>query len=152
MKLIYHYTSGSHLEKILQDGKLIVSEWERNNKVKPPALWLSTNPVWEQTATKLMQAPNGEIRPLSKDEQHTMFGLYRFVLTYEKEKLCTWKKYKYKSNTTHLVYEAMEKAGTEKGANPDEWFATFENIPLKNCLKCEVWDGKTWQLHIDFKA
>ena len=31
-----------------------------------------------------------------------------------------------------------------------DWFAIFENVPLKNCLRCEVWNGQAWQSHINF--
>ena len=149
LPLIYHYTTGKVLEKILQDGRLIVSEWEKKNNVTPPALWLSTNPIWEPTSTKMLMT-NGEAKRLTKNELHTSFGLYRFVLPFVKKKLCTWKKYKHKFNTPANVYAGMERVGIEQGANPDEWFTIFKSVPLKDCLRCEVWDGEMWQLHIDF--
>jgi hypothetical protein len=149
MELIYHYTSEQHLSKILETGKLIVSEWERQNKVKPPALWLSLNPIWENTATKLINE-NGKIRQLTKEEQYQSFGLIRFVIEFKKESLCSWGKYKYKSNTPVQTYEAMEKSGIEKGANPKEWYASFKNIPLSNCISCQKWNGKEWETIIDY--
>lgn len=85
MELIYHYTSEQHLSKILETGELIVSEWERKNRVKPPVLWLSLNPVWENTATKLINE-NGKIRRLTKEEQYRSFGLIRFVLEFKDRK------------------------------------------------------------------
>ena len=124
MELIYHYTSGQHLEKILAKGELIVSEWEKKNNVKPPALWLSTNPIWENTATKLI-IENGEIKQLTKEEQYQRLGLIRFILEFKKNILCSWAKYKHKSNTTIQVYEKMEQDGIIQGANPKEWFASF---------------------------
>ncbi len=149
MELIYHYTSEHHLSKILETGKLIVSEWERKNKVKPPALWLSLNPLWENTATKMVD-DNGIIRKLNKDEQYQRFGLVRFVLAFNKEKLCSWAKYKHKSNTPIQVYEAMEKDGIKQGAKPKEWFASFVNIKLTDCISCQKWNGKEWETIIDF--
>jgi hypothetical protein len=148
MELIYHYTTEQHLEKILTKGELIVSEWERNNKVKPPALWLSLNPIWENTATKLVNE-NGKIRQLTIDEQHKNFGLIRFVLDFNKDTLCSWAKYKHKSNTLIDVYEAMEQKGIKQGANPKEWFASFMNIPLSKCIVCEKWNGNEWIKYID---
>lgn len=150
MELIYHYTSEQHLSKILETGELIVSEWERKNKVKPPALWLSLNHIWENSATKLINE-NGKIRRLTKDEQYQKFGLIRFVLEFKKESLCSWGKYKYKSNTPVQFYEAMEKSGIEQGANTKEWYASFKNIPLTNCISCQKWNGKEWENIIDFR-
>jgi len=149
MELIYHYTSEHCLSKILEKGELIVSEWEKKNKVKPPALWLSLNPIWENTATKLV-SENGTVKRLTKDEQYQMFGLIRFVIEFKPEKLCSWGKYKYKSNTPQQVYEAMEKSGIEQGANPKEWFACFKNIPLTDCISIQKWNGNEWETIIDF--
>jgi len=150
MELIYHYTSGQHLEKILDKGELIVSEWEKKNKVKPPALWLSLNPVWENTATKLIGDKYGNVREMTKEEQHVNYGLIRFVLEFNKETLCSWAKYKHKSNTPLKTYKQMEDTGIQLGANPKEWFASFKNIPLSKCICCEKYDGKEWQMLIDF--
>tara|TARA_R110001632_G_scaffold63888_2_gene152285 strand:+ start:240 stop:698 length:459 start_codon:yes stop_codon:yes gene_type:complete len=149
MELIYHYTSEKHLSKILETGELTVSEWEKKNKVKPPALWLSLDPVWENTATKLI-SENGKLRSLTKEEQHQKFGLIRFVLEFKKENLCSWGKYKYKSNTPIQTYESMEQSGIEKGANPKEWYASFKNIPLSNCISCQKWNGKEWEAIINY--
>jgi hypothetical protein len=149
MELIYHYTSGQHLELILEKGELIVSEWERKNKVKPPALWLSLNPIWENTATKNIN-DNGIARRLTKNEQHEKFGLIRFVLEFKKDNLCSWARYKHKSNTPFHIYKSMEEVGIKQGANPNEWFACFKNIPLEKCISCQKWNGVEWETIIDF--
>ena len=149
MGLIYHYTSETHLIKILETGKLIVSEWEKKNKVKPPSVWLSLNPVWENTATKLIST-NGIDRQLTKEEQYQKFGLIRFVLEFKKENFCSWGKYKYKSNTPIQTYEQMEQSGIEQGANPKEWYASFKNIPLSSCMSCQKWNGKEWETIINY--
>ena len=152
MELIYHYTSGSHLNSILEKGALIVSEWEKRNGVKPPALWLSLNSIWENTATKMINE-NGIIRRLTKEEQNQKFGLIRFVINFKKESLCSWAKYKHTSNTPEQVYCNMEEQGIEQGANPKDWFASFKNIPLRDCIACEKWNGKEWEtIPINTKA
>lgn len=143
MDLIYHYTSGSHFPKIIESGVLKVSDWERRNNIEPPALWLSTNPEWEPTATKLIHEA-GQTRQLSKAEQHLRFGLYRFVLEFRKSTLCSWRKYRFVSNTTDSVYRAMTEHGIRIGANPNEWFASFKNIALDECISCEKFDGESW--------
>lgn len=150
MELIYHYTSEEHLKSILETGELIVSNWEKINKVKPPALWLSLNPIWENTATKIVNN-YGQIKKMTKQEQFESIGLVRFVIHFDKTKLCSWKKYKHVSNTSQNVYEQMEKVGIEQGAIPSEWFASFKNIPLKDCISCQKWNGENWQTIIDFQ-
>lgn len=149
MDLIYHYTSGNNLEIILSSGVLKVSEWEKKNNIKPAGLWLSLNPVWENTATKQVREL-GRIRNLTKMEQHEKLGLIRFVLKFEKSALCTWKRYKHASNTLLETYLKMEKVGIDQNANPDEWFVSFKNIPLSQCLRCEKWNGNNWETIKEF--
>lgn len=143
MDLIWHYTTGQHLTPILGSGELRVSEWEKKNGVKPAALWLSTNPIWEHTATKLVKQ-HGQIIEITKEEQHVNFGLIRFAIEFKKDQLCTWARYKHKSNTPSEVYKNMERQGIKQGANPLEWFASFKNIPLTECIIIEKWNGTTW--------
>ena len=123
----------------------------KNKQYKTSCIWLSLNPVWENTATKMVRE-NGKVRKLTKEEQHKTFGLYRFVLPFIKEKLCSWGKYKYKSNTFIETYIDMENTGISQDANPKEWFASFEDIILKTCLRCEVWNGNEWELKINFES
>lgn len=147
--VIWHYTSGSHLKMILESGELRVSDWERKEGVKPPALWLSLNPIWENTATKMVLA-GGQYRWLTKEEQYLNFGLVRFPIPFQKNALCSWAAYKHKSNTPLNVYWQLEKIGIERGANPSEWYASFKNIPLSECISCETWDGEKWNITIEF--
>lgn len=128
-EIIFHYTSGQHLENILESGKLKVSEWERENKIKPPALWLSLNPDWEPTATKIMNV-GGQTVFLTKEQQHEHAGLYRFVIPFDKSSLCSWGKYRYKSNTDFTTYLNMKRTGIEKGANPLDWYASFNSTSM----------------------
>ena len=44
----------------------------------------------------------------------------------------------------------MEQSGIEKGANPKEWYASFKNIPLSNCISCQKWNGKEWEAIINY--
>jgi hypothetical protein len=149
MELIYHYTVKEHLIKILDSGELIVSQWEKKNNVKPAALWLSLNPVWEKTASKQVKE-NGNVRQLTKEEQHQNLGLIRFVLEFKKDTLCSWAKYKHKSNTPIQIYESMEQVGLKEGADPNEWYVSFKNIPVSNCISYQEWNGKEWVTIIDY--
>lgn len=142
--IIYHYTTSNASFKIFASGYLKVSEWEKKNKVKPAALWLSLNQQWENSATKMVLKPNGETTHMSFEEQHSKFGCARFVLPFKKEYLCSWPKYKHVANNSMDIYEAMEKIGLLWGANPKDWYASFNNIPIAEILGFEVWNGNNW--------
>lgn len=83
-------------------------------------------------------------RLLTLEEQHQKFGLIRFVLEFNKEELCSWARYKHKSNSTPETLKGMETTGLELGANPDDWYASFKNIPLSKCLNIQKCDGMNW--------
>lgn len=143
---IYHYTSGHHLPEILKSGVLRVSEWEKKNNVKPASLWLSLNTEWENTATKMINK-GGAIHQLTKEEQYQHSGLFRFVIKFEKAALCSWGRYRHASNTSISTYMRMEDAGLRQNANPQEWYASFKDIPLAKCLRIEEWDGEQWVIY-----
>ncbi|MBT7655584.1 MAG: hypothetical protein HN591_02850 [Flavobacteriales bacterium] len=50
---IYHYTNLKNLMEILNDGLLRVSRAEKKMKVAKPALWWSSNPVFEKTVMSI---------------------------------------------------------------------------------------------------
>ena len=85
-KIIYHYTTIKQSLLIIESGFIKVSEWERKNNVKPPALWLSLNPLWENTATKMTKNIFGETVSLSFEEQYIQFGCARFLIEFNKDK------------------------------------------------------------------
>lgn len=146
MEVIYHYTSGNKMEAILDSGKLIVSPWERSQKIKNPALWLSRNERWEPTAAKGYISPEGE-HMLMTMEQHIEYagGLFRFVLPFHKQELCSWAKYKHVTNQPHYVLDAMEREGVRRGARPGDWFASFKDIPLERVLELHTWTEGVWR-------
>ena len=38
----------------------------------------------------------------------------------------------------------MEAVGIEKGGKSKEWYASFKNIPLTDCISYQKWDGREW--------
>ena len=149
-QVIYHYTTLEYFVKIIESGVLKVSDFERSNKVKPAACWLSLNPIWENTASKAIKNnETGETATLAFEEQHEILGCARFVLPFKKHELCTWAKYKYASNTPIKLFENMTTFGFQKGSNPTDWYASFNSIPLTDVLAFEIWDGSDWVNHND---
>lgn len=144
-EIVYHYFPWSYWEKIKKSGQLIVSEWERKNKVKKPALWFSANTQMEPTASKMVRDISGNLRVLSMNEQHESVGIGRISIRYTNE-LTTWAKYKYLGCTTSDEYDSMEKLGINKGAKSTDWYAIFRNVPLKEWVSVEKWNGREWEI------
>lgn len=144
-KSIYHYTHLEAAQKILNDGYLKVSQWEIENNVEHPALWLSLNSHWESTATKMVVNDKGVHHQLSFEEQWASIGCVRFVMPFEKMQLICWNQYKaVMQNDSHGILEAMEKVGLQCGANPSDWYASLEDISLEKVIACQIWTGLEW--------
>ncbi|MBK7311199.1 MAG: hypothetical protein IPI93_10500 [Sphingobacteriaceae bacterium] len=122
METIYHYTSLIHLEKILQDGYLKVSDADRKFGIKP-AIWFSKNTNWEPTATKMVF--NGsEMVELTQEEQQKTIGMVRFGIPFSNQ-LVSWRKYGHIGKIAPKLHAALEQIGIEKGARPGQWYCSL---------------------------
>jgi hypothetical protein len=140
--LLWHYTIVSHLSKIQASGTILPATTYLPPGVKP-AVWCSTNPVWEETANKNLGTADGSIRFLNRQETDEHFGLARIAVRPEAAPL-RWADYRRLSGDAPEMCRSLVKAAKERHARPDEWRCTFEPIPSSDWLGIEVWDGETW--------
>jgi len=149
-KSIYHYTHLDAARLILNDGYLRISQWELDNNVEHPALWLSLHPHWESTATKMVMNEKGVPHQLSFEEQWTSIGCIRFVIPFEQIQIISWNQYKAIMQPDSLgLLEAMEQVGLQSGANPSDWYASLEDISLEKVIAYQIWTGLEW-MDIEF--
>jgi len=142
---IYHYTHLDAAQQILDDRYLKVSQWEIDNNVEHPALWLSLHPHWESTATKMVVNEKGSPHQLSFEEQWTSIGCVRFVMPFEQMQIISWDQYKViMQNDPQGLLEAMEQVGLQCGADPTNWYASLEDISLEKVIACQIWTGLEW--------
>ena len=137
----FHYTSPSYLPAILRAGFIKLATAGIDKKEKP-AVWLSTNTIWEHTATKI-GVINGVPTQMTKEQQFAMVGLARIEVP-RLEGFVSWKKFRHVSGITNQSYSFMENLGKRKGANPDEWWAYFKPIEKSQWLNIEKWNGSEW--------
>jgi hypothetical protein len=143
MQTIWHYTSMEHAKSILKDKMLRISSIEKKWGWKP-ALWFSRATRWEPTATKMFRfKETNELRLLTEEEQLELIGMARFGIEFT-EQLISWNEYKNNSGIPAREHRAMAKVGKEKGAHPNNWYCSFEDIPLNKCVAIEQFDGKEW--------
>jgi len=140
--LLYHYTSLSHLIEIFKVGKVFTSQTEKMLKVKKPGLWFSTNSKWEFSAFKRFNDGNKEFDLNTPEEFEKYIGCARLI-TNLNPLFVTFAKYKHKSKVNPLLWEKMAEIGKSKGADPNEWYATFSPISLNN-LDIEVYENGEW--------
>ena len=142
--VLYHYTTFGYLEEILNSRFLKVSPWEKKNKIKRPALWLTKNPNWDNTATKgYYDRETGERRSLTFEEQSTIFGCIRITIPF-KNTFCNWRKFKHVSKEPIELCNQLEIIGRKQGSNPDDWYVSFDDVAATEIIAVDYWDGKEW--------
>lgn len=142
--LIWHYTTEIHSVKIINDGILKLSHGDKVMGAKP-ALWFSKNPEWEPTATKLAADSKGNIFRLSKEQHLEYFGMVRFGIEFDKTFLVSWIKYQFKSKIDIRIYDLLAKVGREQGANPKDWYVSFQGVASNKWVTIEEFDGESWK-------
>ena len=146
----WHYAVASRLGPILQDRELkpMVAMVPPSEK---PAVWCSTDPVWELTANLERQWPDGTTTRLTRDETaHVGQGLIRIEIAAENVPI-TWKDHKAEGGVPTADARRLEKAARGWGADPRDWRISYEAIPLEQWVRIETWDGSTWSELKEFR-
>ncbi|WP_437312893.1 hypothetical protein [Sorangium sp. So ce385] len=141
---LFHYSIGSHLARIIGDGQLNPSESFAGTQMT--AVWLSANPVWEESVVKSVLRDGARV-PLSKQEIIELGqGLVRFEVACG-DHICTWQEFVLRSGLDADFARRLEAAGIKRGAEPTEWYAALRPIPRAEWRALSLWDtdSNEWQ-------
>jgi hypothetical protein len=138
----YHYTLETRLEEIIESGTIKLATQSVCSKGEKPCAWVSSNPHWEATATKMFYDDLGNSRWLTFEEQLEDFGCARIQV--EPTALYTWAKLKHLAKMDLKMAEMMEIIGIEKGGKPSEWFGSLTAIGINRWIKAEVYKNGEW--------
>lgn len=150
--ILWHYTTGQKFHSIWQDG-LIVPATAGVPKREKPIVWFSSNQYWEQTAGKMLRMPDGTLAKLTMDQtrQHGG-GLARIGVALETAPR-RWPALKRSSRMSPKMARALWAAGINDGADPTEWFGTFDPVPRESWLAVQVLRDGAWEpLPVGFRA
>jgi len=143
LHLCWHYTVGLKMEQILRSGVLLpatagVPDWER------PAVWFSTNRVWEQTANKMYFDARG-VRHLGTKQTTEKYahGLYRIGVAKETAPH-DWATFRKLSGIKRMQARLLEKSARKAGASSEQWRVSFEPVPASMWVAVERWNGAAW--------
>ena len=140
-KRYFHYTTENRLEIILQSEIILLAGSGIENKNEKPCAWVSSNPKWESTATKLIKNQKGIITQMTFEEQLKNFGCARIEV--ESKGLLPWKTIRKIAKIKPMMADAMESSGIRIGGNPSEWFESFSPIDINRWIRAEIFrDGK----------
>lgn len=144
-EFLYHYTIGAKLRLIAGSGHEGGELQTRGHGAAPgekPVLWLSANPQWEPTATKVISLDGGRtfMRP-SLAQLHAAAGLFRFrvrprqvVAELESRgiecKLVPWTRIAMVARIQPAAMVDMVQRGLSWGATPMHWWGCMGALPL----------------------
>ena len=145
---LWHYTFIQSFYNMTQDGVIKTSSTVRISEMEKPVIWLSSNPVWEETVRKALRDPEtGEIsEALSRDELFQRgYPAVRIKTNSELVAVRSWRHFKKYSGIPKKEAKALAQVALKWGANPKEWWVSYEDIPLTSCLlPIEIWNGSKW--------
>jgi hypothetical protein len=142
---LYHYTTASRLLGILHDRR-IKPATAGIDKGERPVVWLSRAPNWEETANKSLMDGNTGERVLTHGiiEQAEHETPCRLEVDTEGLRLMDWFTFKRKSGVSNATAAHLFAAAVACTANPADWRACFEPIPLEKCCEVETWEAGKW--------
>jgi hypothetical protein len=126
---VYHYTTGDRFLRIVASQAILPA----TAHVEPPeipAVWLSSAPVWEPSATKGV-IEDGVRRQASLAE---LIGLCGCLVRIEVDPyLVPWlgsSEFLEALRIPENIHDRLIDAGLEMGANPSDWSAVAGPVPL----------------------
>ena len=126
---VYHYTTGDRFLRIVA-SQAILPATAHVNPPEIPAVWLSSAPVWEPSATKGV-IEDGVRRQASLAE---LIGLCGCLVRIEiNTSVVAWlgsSAFREALCIPEDVHDRLIAAGLEMGANPTDWSAVAGPVPL----------------------
>jgi hypothetical protein len=128
----FHYTIRTCWEGIQQDHLIRLEE-----EAPPcrPAVWFSTRSVWEPTATKGVLLHGRPV--LASWDRMQEIGLVRIEVAPETA-AHDWEAYKRLADCPWA--SNLARTGRIAGADPRDWFVSFEPVPSSQWLRVDEWD------------
>lgn len=139
-KEYYHYTTLKGLFEIIESGKINLSTANLNHKKEKPVAWVSTNPDWEVSATKVWVTSSGQIIFLSFEQQLEIGGCARIKV--RNRGLMNWAKLKHVARMNLFCANNMESIA---GGKPREWFGSMFPIGKEKWICAEIYENGEWK-------
>ncbi len=133
---VYHYTTGDRFLRIVASQAILPA----TAHVAPPeipAVWLSSAPVWEPSATKGV-IEDGFRRQASLAELIGLCGcLVRIEIDPATVRMLEPTEFREALRIPAVVHDRLLAAGLEMGANPANWRAVAGPVPTSAFIRIE---------------
>ena len=133
---VYHYTTGDRFLRIIA-SRAILPATAHVTPPEIPSVWLSSAPVWEPSATKGV-IEDGVRRQASLAELIGLCGcLMRIEIDPAAVRMLEPGEFRQALRIPAGVHDRLLAAGLEMGADPANWRAVAEPIPLSAFRRIE---------------
>jgi hypothetical protein len=142
----FHYTVSAYLGSILE-SRAIKPATAFTPIKRHRAVWLSSNPVWEQTANKLVRSDGGKIRKLDMAGTAEIGGGLVRIEVDPKAAPYSFRDYIRRAKVSKKIEAALISAAVGMGADPAEWYVRFTAVKIEDWLDVEVfnWPAVVWE-------
>lgn len=139
---LYHYTVGTKIPSILNDGYLKLTPKEPLED-ETPLVWLSSNEDWEMTANKGAITQDGKTVVLTKEETSLYAnGLYRFVFNSNHlSNVLSFNQLISQELMPAPLGVSLVISGVKLGGIPSQWYAVTVPLSIKNVKLQALVDG-----------
>lgn len=151
----YHYTTGSHLAKIVKDG-IIHTHRTLSYIFKKPVVWLTKSPQWDIARNVVISIENDDFGLgntdsstgldyyiVSNDYMRKECGMCRIVVN-ENLPTTIWANYRHACQISDLHYNNIDKVSRELGSLTDLWLCSFIPITRYYWEGIEIFVGNEW--------
>jgi len=141
---IWHYTVGVNMRSILRD-RVIRPATTKVPANERPAVWFSTNAVWEPTANKMWKDIRGKIRLLTKEETAIRGkGLYRIEVSQEAAPYGPEEFHKL-SGVSEAMWDGLCRSAPMMGSHVGQWRVSFAPVTLERWIAIERYERDGWR-------
>lgn len=127
-EILYHYTTGNILKRILYQGAIEPDRTEPNNESEIPTVTFSSHPQWEPTRFRVGKLKDGQLIVMGPAllMEHDG-GLIRIVVPKSLIPL-TWHDMKDSCGISKEATKGIYDFAIKVGARTSHWFATTERV------------------------
>ena len=128
---VYHYTAVVRWKPIAGSGVLRATSVAIDPGERP-ALWFSARKTYEPTAYKNIREPSGNVRPGTYQDLFKYGGgALRFGVP--PDGLVSWSQHRRDGGISAKVAKGLERVAKRIGAEPRDWYVSYEPVPIANC-------------------
>jgi hypothetical protein len=141
--LVWHYTVNNSMSGILQDGEIKPADIYVDTSKERPITWFSKDPFWERTVFKGFRTSAGIVDldmggMLAHGIRLFRIGVRCSVAPHN------WTALRLLSGMDSRIANGLVRSAKERGANPQDWFGSFESVTSDKWESIEEFLNGKW--------